>query len=115
MRHMSGRRYKSTGTVRVRFKGSVPKKLFFTPNSDSIVRRNGTRYAVFLSEDRDGNPRSLARKMSDDSDVEIGINDGSFCDLVPAATQSTLVEIEVKDKGKLKLRAATIPAPPKGK
>ena len=121
---MSNKCFKSTGTIRVKLSNGSPSTIFFTPNSDSTVRRGDKRYAVFLQESSED---PLVRKLGDAGEgVPIKVNavNGAFSRLVEAAAQQTLVEVEVQkvDAQKdgtscrdLDLCAITIPAPGKQK
>ena len=132
---MSKGPYRSTGTIRVQlFKPSASTsdstccckkccrsllqwttKIFFTPNADSTVRYVGKDYAVFIGKDGDD-----CCKKSELKDAGKGIQidvTGDCPGLVAAATQRTLVEVEVKKckevtncKSDLVLHAITIPA-----
>lgn len=124
---MSEGPYRSTGTIRVRFKRDDAEppnwatKIFFTPNADSTVRDGGNNYAVFIGGEKDDDCRK--RKLRDSGEgVQIKVT-GDCPGLVPAATQQTLVEVEVevkkckseKCKSDLVLHAIKIPATSKKK
>ena len=127
---MSGKLFKSTGTIRVRIEpGPTPSDstngddkdgspsqwaatIFFTPDADSTVRYGDKRYAVFLQESEN----CLVRKLGSTCEgVPIDVN-AALPGLVEAAAQQTLVEVAVqKEDSNLALCAITIPAPGKQK
>lgn len=110
---MDNRPYRSTGTIRVQFEpdendnsGLRATKIFFTPNADSTVRNRGTQYAVFIGGH---NFRGCIRREIPDSGEGVSITvQSDHPGLLAAATQQTLVEIEVNCSWVL--RAITIPA-----
>ena len=93
---MSGKYFKSTGTIRVS-RSTRKMKIFFTPNAEHSGSRCGKYYALFApSKKRKG--CATVSKFDSDKGVKIRVG-GKFpgrADLVAAATQRTLVEIEVK-------------------
>ena len=109
---MSKGPYRSTGTIRVQFKPSESPndstcckkccrsllqwttKIFFTPNADSTVRYGGKDYAVFIG--KDGDDCCKKRELKDaGKGIQIDLT-GDCPGLVAAATQQTLVEVEIK-------------------
>ena len=114
---MSSESYRSTGTIRVRFERKNANcqewatKIFFTPNADSTVRDGGENYAMFIGGGGDDDCRKS--KLPDSGEgIRIEVT-GHHPGLVAAATQQTLVEVEVKTGWAL--RAITIPATGKKK
>ena len=103
--------FKSTGTIRVTLSNGSPSTIFFTPNSDSTVRRGDKRYAVFLQESSE---KSLVRNLGDAGEgVSIKVNavNGAFSGLIEAAAQQTLVEVSVQDrKGQAENEKAKTPS-----
>lgn len=109
---MSNKCFKSTGTIRVKLSNGSLSQIFFTPDDDSAVRRGDKRYAVFLQ----GSKHCLVKKLGDAGEgVPIKVNKADLPGLVEAAVQQTLVEVAVKKRSDLALRAITIPAPGKQK
>ena len=112
---MSGKYFKSTGTIRV-FSSARKMMIFFTPNAEHSVSRCGKHYALFApSKKRKG--CATVSKFDSDKGVKIRVG-GKFpglAGLVAAATQRTVVEVEVQNSSSWTLHAITIPAPGKEK
>lgn len=86
-------------------------KIFFTPNADSTVRDSGKNYAVFIGSGGDDDCRK-SELQDPGKGIEIKLT-GNCPGLVAAATQQTVVEVEVKSPWVL--QSITIPAPSKKK
>lgn len=122
MQRMSGKFFKSTGTIRVQLTqgSSWAMTIFFTPNTNSTMCCDGKQYALFIPIEEGED--CLKRKSLDESDegVEIKVEADLPC-LFAAAAQQTLVEVKVKVPKKSDkkqdwiLHAITIPAPGKQK
>ena len=116
---MSGKFFKSTGTIRIEFTPCSPKqpwvkRIFLTPATDSTVHYGDKRYAVFLPTPEIGACLEGKLVYAAGEEVEIKVN-ADLPGLVEAAIQKTLVEVEVKvlEKGSFcnfSLLAITIPA-----
>ena len=119
---MSGKSFKSTGTIRIEFTPYSPKqpwveRIFFTPATDSTVHYGDKRYAVFLPTLENGACLEGKLVCAAGEEVELQVN-AALPGLVEAAIQKTLVEVKVLEKGsfcKFSLLAITIPAPGKQK
>ena len=112
---MNGESYRSTGTIRVRFKFGRTTKIFFTPNAGSTVRYGGKQYAVFIRVG--GGKARLSSKPLGKSGKGVPIKvKVDLPGLVEAAAQQISVELEVVEcNSGWALCAITIPATGKKK
>ena len=89
---------------------AVDQGIFFTASNDLTVRSGGKQYAVFIPVEKNKSRLRSTRLPESGEGVPIKVKGDLPC-LVEAATQQTLVEVEVKEYGSgWTLRTITVPA-----
>ena len=81
--------------------------IHFTPNSDYLAKHEGKSYALFFKDDGKCIPKEI---FDTGGGVEIEVDPENFPDLVAAAINQSLVEVEVDSKTSLELSGIKVPA-----